>query len=142
MTCVAFAQSENTDRQGRRPNPEQMAQQFTERMASRYGLDDTQKASLLELNKQYAAKMPRMGGRHGGRPGMGPRPDGVKRDSTFRPRLSKEDMEKRHKEMEANREAYNASLKKIMTESQYKQYTDDQAKMRERHGGPQQKADK
>lgn len=145
----AFAQDDNM-RQGGRPDPAKMAEHITEQMVSKYGLDDKQKASLLELNKEYAGKMPMMGGRPGG-PGMrGPRPDGMRPDSTMRrqrpdmdrqrpdsamsqrQRPSKEQMEKMRKEMEANREAYNAGVKKIMTSKQYKQYTEDQEKMQKR----------
>lgn len=138
MFSVAFAQDDN-HKQGNRPDPAQMAQRMTEMMANRYGLDDTQKASLLKLNEEYAGKMPMMG-RHRGGPGMrGGRPGGERPDSVRaqRPRPSKEEMDKRFKEMEANREAYNAEVKKIMTDSQYKQFTEDQ----QRHGRPEKRND-
>lgn len=147
MTGAAFAQQDNGNGNGqrRRPNTEQMAQQMTEQMVSRYGLDDTQKASLLELNKKYAGKMPMMGGprggRPGGRPGMrGGQPGGQRPDSTMaqRQRPSKEEMEKRMKEMQATQQAYNAEVQKIMTKKQYKQFTEDQEKMRK--GGPRRNA--
>lgn len=129
-TGMALAQQDNNRERGQRPDPAQMAQRMTEQMAQRYGLDDKQQASLLELNKQYAPKMPMMrGGRPGGRPGMrGDRPGGMRRDSTMAPRQrpSKEEMEKRFQEMRANREAYNAEVKKIMTTDQYKKFTEDQ----------------
>lgn len=147
MTGAAFAQQDNGNGNGqrRRPNTEQMAQQMTEQMVNRYGLDDTQKASLLELNKKYAGKMPMMGGprggRPGGRPGMrGGQPGGPRPDSTMtqRQRPSKEEMEKRMKEMQATQQAYNAEVQKIMTKKQYKQFTEDQEKMRK--GGPRRNA--
>lgn len=141
MATPTFAQDDVQQR--RRPDPAQMAERMTEQMVSRYGLDDTQKASLLALNKEYAGKMPMMGGRPGG-PGMrgprgggpGMRPDSTKTDMQQRQRPSKEEMEKMRKEMDANREAYNAGVKKIMTDDQYKKYTEDQANMRQR--GPRE----
>lgn len=161
----AFAQDDN-QKQGR-PDPAKMAEHMTEQMVKKYGLDDKQKASLLELNKEYAGKMPMMGRRGG--PGMrGGRPGGMRPDSTMqqRPdgpapemngqqnppqmnggqpggpdmkngqRPSKEEMEKMRKEMETNREAYNKGLKKIMTDDQYKKYTEDQQKRQQR--GPRE----
>lgn len=147
MVAVAFAQ-DNNHKHGNRPDPSQMAQKMTEMMVSRYGLNDTQKAGLLTLNKKYAGKMPMMGGPRGGhgpgmkggRPGMkGGKPNGMRPDSTMQrpPRPSNEEMEKHRKEMDANRTAYNAELKKIMTKKQYKQYTEDQ----QRHGRPEKKND-
>lgn len=131
-TGMALAQQDDNKERGQRPDPAQMAQRMTEQMAQRYGLDDKQQASLLELNKQYASKMPMMrGGRPGGRPDMrGDRPGGMRRDSTMapRPRPSKEEMEKRMQEMKANSEAYNAEVKKILTTDQYKKFTEDQEK--------------
>lgn len=111
MFSVASAQ-DNNQRQGNRPDPSQMAQRMTEMMASRYGLDDNQKTNLLKLNTDYAGKLPMMG-----------RP---------RQRPSQEEMDKRFKEMKANQDAYNAEVKKIMTDAQYKQFTENQ----QRHGRP------
>lgn len=156
MSGTALAQ-QNDNKQMRRPDPAQMAQNMTERMVKRYGLDSKQEAKLLELNKEYAGKMPMMGrprggrpGMHGGRPGMGGKqpdmngkqpdmngkqPGTENHDSTMTPpqRPSKEEMDKRFKEMKADREAYNAKVKKIMTKKQYKKYTEDQEKMRPGH---------
>lgn len=139
MFSVAFAQNDN-QKQGNRPDPAQMAQRMTEMMANHYGLDDSQKASLLKLNTEYAGKMPRMRGPHGGRPGMrGGHQGGMRPDSTMvqRQRPSKEEMEKRFQEMKATQEAYNAEVKKIMTDSQYKQFTEDQ----QRHARPNRQND-
>lgn len=156
MTGAAFAgdNNHNAHRQDQRPDAAQMAQQMTDRMASRYGLDEKQTASLLELNKEYAGKMPMMGGRHGGKPGgrpgfpggrpdrnggcqCGNQPEGTPADSAMArpPRPSKEEMEQRQKEMESNREAYNAGVKKIMTSKQYKQYEEDQKNIRNHRKG-------
>jgi Spy/CpxP family protein refolding chaperone len=40
------------------------------------------------------------------------------------------------KEMEANMKAYDAELKKILTDDQYKSYQADQKKKREKRRGP------
>lgn len=137
MCSMAFAQ-DNIQRQGHRPDPAQMAQRMTDMMAQRYGLDDTQKASLLKVNTEYAGKMPMMRRpHHGPRPGMqGGRPGAMRQDSAQaqRPRPSREEMEKRFKEMRANQEAYNAEVKKILTDEQYTKFTEDQ----QRHGRPGQ----
>lgn len=150
LTAGTMVAQQNDNRQMRRPDPAQMAQNMTERMVKRYGLDSKQAASLLELNKEYAGKIPMMGRPHGGRPGMrggqhgmggkqpgmdGKQPGMANHDSTMAPpqRPPKEEMDKRFKEMKADREAYNAKVKKIMTKKQYKKYTEDQEKMRPPH---------
>lgn len=147
MTSVAFAQDNNNQRrQGQRPDPEQMVQAMTDRMATTYGLNDTQKASLLQLNKEYVSKLPRMGGPRGGRPGGrqgfgGGRPNGDRPQQVEgqRQRPSQEEMEKRRKEVEATQEAYNAGLKKIFTDEQYKKFTADQQKRQGNRGGQRER---
>ena len=62
----AMAQDENKD--GQRPDPKEMIQKRTDAVVEKYGLDEAQAAKLLELNTEYAEKMPMMGGR-GGRQG-------------------------------------------------------------------------
>jgi hypothetical protein len=49
-------------------------------------------------------------------------------------RPSREQMEARMKEMRANREAYNAELKKIMTEEQFSKYEAAEKQRMERRG--------
>lgn len=57
-----------------------------------------------------------------------------KDDKAQRPEPPKDDskMQERRKEMEATMKAYDAELKKIMTDDQYKSYQADQKKMREK----------
>lgn len=125
ISASTFAQGENRERKAP-PTKEEMAQRMTNRMVSQYGLDDTQKTALLKLNQEWAGKMPQ--GFRGGRPNR------AQGDSARTQRPSREEMEKRGAEMRANREAYNAELKKILTDKQYKKYTDDQ-KNRRQGGG-------
>ena len=138
MSGAAFAQSDNKQ-QGQRPSGEQMAQRMTEQMVSTYGLTDAQKTKLLALNKKYAGKIP-MGGPRGGKgPGKGPKPgsntnakiDGQTGATQQAP--SSEEMTKRRKEMQTNREAYNKELKKILSDSQYKKYTENEQSRMQRH---------
>lgn len=133
MCSLTFAQDNNQGPRGNRPDPAQMAQRRTEMMAERYGLDDSQKASLLKLNTEYAAKMPMRPMRP-----MPPRRDSAnvqrqRPSDAQRQRPSREEMEKRFQEMRANQEAYDAEVKKIMTDEQYKKFTED----RQQHQRPQ-----
>lgn len=131
ISASTFAQQENGERKAP-PSKEEMAQRMTDRMVNRYGLDDTQKTALLKLNQEWAGKM--QPGPRGGRPGMG-RPSREQADTARAKRPSREEMEKRGEEMKANREAYNAELKKILTDEQYKKYTDDEKNRRQGGGG-------
>jgi Spy/CpxP family protein refolding chaperone len=98
-------------------NGEDFAKKRTEMMTQKLGLSSEQSAKLLKLNKKYADKM---------------RPMGGKRDGE---RPSKEDMQKRLKEMKTKMEAYDKDMKEILTEAQYKSYTEMKAQMRGRGFG-------
>lgn len=140
LSATAMAQSGDSEK--KRPSKDEMAQMMTERMAKEYGLDDSQKAKLLALNKEYAGKMP-MGpgggrGPRGGDFGKGPK-GGPNAGEAEPPQLTdeqkaemKEKMEARKKEMDANRTAYEKGLKEIMTSSQYKKYQEQRSKMKPR----------
>ena len=156
LSIGAFAQGQG------RPDKATMIQERTNRMAEKYGLDETQKAKLLELNKEFFEKMgpgmmgPGMMGPGMMGPGMGPgrgpgnmgrpeqgrdttkfRKDGKKRERVkARPELDesqKNEMDARMKQMEENRTAYDEALKGILTEDQYSAYKKDQES---RQGGP------
>ena len=62
VSLSAMAQ-EQGQRGQRNFDPTEMAQRRTDMMAERYGLDESQKGKLLELNKKYPGMMmgPRMG---------------------------------------------------------------------------------
>ena len=93
-----------------------MIQERTDRMAEKYGLDEAQKAKLLELNKTYSLRIGRPEGRQHERMRQKPALDEKK----------KLEFEARMKEMQARREAYEEALKGILTEDQYKAYQKDQ----------------
>ncbi|WP_321332557.1 DUF4890 domain-containing protein [uncultured Bacteroides sp.] len=101
---------------GKNMDPKERAQKMTERIAKEYSLNDTQKQQLLEANTALVEKM------------------------SNRSDENKDKRAEMRKEMQANRDAYEAQLKKIMTEEQYASYTKDQAerqkKMSEGRRGP------
>lgn len=144
LSTSVMAQSENVQApQNPQMDQTEMIKSQTERMVKEYGLNETQAAQLQELNKNFADKMPRMrgprqGGQRGGngpRGGMRPRNnDGATAQGQAPERPSREQMEARMKEMRENMEAYEAGLKKIMTEEQFAKY---QESRRNRMGGGQ-----
>ncbi len=138
MTVMQAQNSENKERKApRKPTPEEM----TNRMAKDLGLNDQQKAKVLELNKQYEGVIG-MPGKRGPRP---PKPEGMKEGAKpdaqtgateqrpDRPQLT--DAQKAEmKQRKAKREEYNTKLKSILTDDQYKNY---QKMQRRGHGhGP------
>ena len=147
MSATLMAQ--NNDQQRPQMDRATMVKVQTERMASEYGLDEAQTAKLMELNTQFAEKIhmggmrgQRRGGPNGG-PNGGQRRQNVDGQTGASPqqgqmqqgqRPSREQMEARMKEMRANREAYNAELKKIMTEEQFSKYEVAEKQRMERRG--------
>lgn len=144
-TVAQEEQQQSEKREQRQMNQDEMVQRRTDAMVKKYGLNETQAAQLLELNKQFAKKMaPRRGapGRHD----RADRPRGERRDSAqaaprraprqaerpdstgrFRPGMRGQMSE----EMRKNMEEYEAGLKKIMTEEQFKAYQEDQKNRRQ-----------
>lgn len=120
LGIVANAQGHRGSWQDRpqreRPDEATMIQERTDRMAEKYGLDEAQKAKLLELNKTYSLRIGRPEGRQHERMRQRPALDEKK----------KLEFEARMKEMQAKREAYEEALKGILTEDQYKAYQKDQ----------------
>ena len=150
MSSAAFAQEEKKcECKCKQPDKTEMVKHRTDRVVKKYGLNDQQAASLLELNTKYADKFGGPRGHHGKKHGMrhgkkhegqadattgatNPQPRGDKK----RPELTEEQkaqFEARRQEMEANRKAYETELKKILTEDQFKQYEADMKKHK-RHG--------
>lgn len=158
MGSAAMAQDNNSQqpKQGKKRNKTEMAQKRTDDMAQRYGLNQEQTAQLLKLNTEYADKMgPHRGGPRpagGRRPrfggggmmpgGGGMMPEGVEMmpgggdfgdmgpvmDDEAKMRAARHKM---REQMRANRQAYNAELKKILTDEQFQKYEADQAQRRE-----------
>jgi hypothetical protein len=150
MSSAAFAQEEKKcECKCKQPDKTEMVKHRTDRVVKKYGLNDQQAASLLELNTKYADKFGGPRGHHGKKHGMrhgkkhegqadattgatNPQPRGDKK----RPELTEEQkaqFEARRQEMEANRKAYETELKKILTDDQFKQYEADMKKHK-RHG--------
>lgn len=104
-----------------------MIQERTDRMAEKYGLDEAQKAKLLELNKTYSLRIGRPDDR---RDTTKFRKEGRKQERMRqKPALDEKkklEFEARMKEMQARREAYEEALKGILTEDQFKAYQKDQ----------------
>lgn len=128
-----------------------MVKNRTEQVVSKYGLNEQQAQQLLELNNKYADKMmPARGFRPEGRNGrdrMRPnRPDSLQRPQKPE-RPEGNDTIRKHRPMNQGRqamgdmrqtmEAYNAELKNILTEEQFKAYQSDmQSRMQQRGRGP------
>ena len=106
MSSAAFAQEEKKCecKNCKKPDKTEMVKHRTDKFAKKYGLNDQQAASLLELNTKYADKF-------GGPPEL--------------TEEQKAKFEARRQEMEANRKAYETELKKILTADQFKQYEAD-----------------
>jgi hypothetical protein len=143
VSSYALAQESDSKTTVTKKDKTEMVQNMTNRMVSRYGLNETQAKSLLELNKEYSGKIgPMGGGHHGPRPGsnnsgnsgkgelqggnMQNMENGNMGDNQ---RPSKEQMESRMKEVKANMEAYEKGLKSIMTDEQYTKYEQDKQNM-------------
>lgn len=137
MSANAFAQETNTQttqQEHKRFDQTEMIQKQTDRMAKQLGLDDTQKAAVLKLNNEYAGKM------HRGM-GMEPRKRFERNDTAKMERPSEDQMkqmrakmEEERKQMEESRTAYNAELKKILTDEQYTKYEEHEKLMMQRGG--------
>ena len=126
LTLGAYAQENGQRQRGERPDEATMVKMRTERMVKELGLDATQEAKLLELNQKYPHIMMGPGGPggpgrdgHGG-PGMGRPPKDDNNGDKSR--------EDRMKEIQAEREAYDAGLKEILTEDQYKTWQENRDK--------------
>ena len=163
LSVSAFAQWGNGGGQGfQRPDEATMIQMRTDRMVQQLGLDETQAAKLLELNKKYPTAMmggfgrgPRM---NGPRDGQNVNQDEANQETTGkkakkakknkkaeaetqvepqeggRPGMPPGMDEEKIKEMQSAAEAYENELKEILTEDQYKTYQEN--KNRRPQGGP------
>lgn len=129
----------------RQMDPKEMIQRRTDFTVQQYGLNEEQAKKLLELNTKYPNMM--MGGQRGQRGGqrgmMGQgrprRGEAAPNDTARRQRPemgNPEQMKARMEEMKKQREAYDAELKTIMTEEQFKAYTADMEKRMQGQGGP------
>ncbi|HPW71523.1 MAG TPA: DUF4890 domain-containing protein [Bacteroides graminisolvens] len=97
-------------RNGKKMDPKERAERMTERMAKEYSLNEAQKKDLLEANMAFTEKM------------------------ANRAEDKKAEREELRKEMQNNRDAYDAKLKKILTEEQYAAYSKNQAERQKKMG--------
>lgn len=153
MSLSVMAQDDNRQRPQRMDRTE-MIKRRTQQMVEKYGLNEEQAAALQALNEKTT---PQMGGNRNG----GQRPEG---NDSVRTRQRRDNGNMERGERGQNRgergdrggnmnrgqrgqgmqrgmgfggrnmEEYNNELQKIMTEAQYKQYTEDMKQMRERFG--------
>lgn len=146
--AAAMMMSANVMAQGNQQRPQmdpaEMMKARTEQMVKEYGLNEEQAKKLEVLNTNFAQKMPMMGGQRGqgqrtqGQTGQRQRGQGqTERDQ--RPQRQQGDTIRRgerpqgqgqrgqmnFEEMRKNMEEYNAELQKIMTEEQFKKYTEN-----------------
>lgn len=133
---ATMAQTSDSTKSGK-PDRSEIIKKRTEVVALKYGLNEEQKAKLLDLNTKYSGKM-RMGKRSDRRMNQVKRESlnkmTAKRDSTMarqapkaasgnktigkRPRLT----------MENSMQKYNEELKTIMTDEQFAKYNKDMRK--------------
>jgi len=151
LSVCAFAQGNGQRSPREKPDEATMVKMRTEHMVKQLELDETQAAKLLELNQKYPQMMMGGPGGHGGPggPGMGRPPRGQSQDGNVsgdkdkdskkakqarknnqeeRPQLTEE----QKKEMDAAREAYEAGLKEILTEEQFKTWKENRSRRPQR----------
>lgn len=146
MGAMAQDEQRNNRRERGQFNQEEMIQRSTDATVQRYGLNEEQAKKLLELNKKFANQMFMRRGPQGmqgrpdrrqnndsvARPQRGPRPS-ARRDSLGgRPRGMQGG---NPEQMRQSMEAYEAGIKEILTEDQYKAFQEDQKNRRQRGGG-------
>lgn len=134
MSSATMAQKNDTTKAAR-PNRTEIIKKRTEAVALRYGLNEEQKAKLLELNSKYDGRM-RMGAPGRGDRRMRPvmrepmRKADVKGDSVAG-KAAKADGGKNMKRpmprrpMANGMQQYDEEMKTIMTEEQYTRYKAD-----------------
>ncbi|MCD7976256.1 MAG: DUF4890 domain-containing protein [Tannerellaceae bacterium] len=169
FTLGGVAMADEVKPERKQITPKERAEKMTERMAKEYGLNDTQKKELLDLNQTLTEKMgdrpagPRHHGKRGDMAKAHKNPKANKEGNVTRenrerkdkdrvlpdqdgrknradaPKLSAEEREKRMQEMKKVREDYQAQLQKIMNADQYQAFTKKQA---EREQKRQERGDK
>ncbi len=134
----AMAQNEEKECCGKKVDKTEMIKQRTDRFVERYGLDQLQAEQLLALNTKYADKMPRMhkpNGKGDMNKGQDMRRKGGSMDGNVpQPPVGDKKMDDKRKEMEADREAYQKELKKILTKEQYAKFEADRKEHADKKG--------
>lgn len=134
LLSMTAMMAQNDKKEGKAPK-QPTAEEMVERMVKELNLTDDQKAKVLALNKEYKDVM------RG--PGMGRGPRGHRTDAETgatqqrpeRPQLTDEQKAEMKKNMEKRKE-YDAKLKNILTEDQYKKLQKKRHHHGGHHGGP------
>lgn len=134
MGMSAVAQdSLQTKRERKQFNPMEMVNHRTDRMVKAYGLNEEQATRLKALNLKYAETMRPQHGMHDRKNGNGmPGRKGFRPDMNGKRPQQPAMNDSVRQAMRKNFEAYDAELKSIMTEEQFKSYTADREKMMNR----------
>ncbi|GEM_PF-110479 len=107
FTLGGVAMAGEVKQEKRAIDPKARAERMTEHMAKEYGLNDTQKKQLLDLNQTFAEKMgDRHGHKHHGKKGRhGDMAKAHKGDKAHKDGITKENRERRNKDQaQANRD--------------------------------------
>ena len=143
LSTAAMAQGNQGQRpEGQRLDRTEMIQRRTDRVVQQYGLNAEQAKQLLSLNTKFADQMGPRGGRPGGM-GMrsgnrGPRPQGndsLRQQRPQRPQGDANQQRPQGPRMNAQNNAYDEELQKIMTPEQYKAYQADREERMKQFGG-------
>lgn len=143
LSTAAVAQ----DNQGQRPERQrldrtEMIQRRTDAVVQKYGLNAEQAKQLLSLNTKFADQMgprgPRPDGQGMRRGDRGQRPQGgdsLRQQRPQRPQGDANQQRPQGPRMNAQNNAYDEELQKIMTPEQYKAYKADQEERMRQFGG-------
>lgn len=138
MSVTVMMAQEQVHQERKRMEPKERAEKMTERMAKEYSLNDAQKQQLLELNLTVTEKI-------GGRQALPRNKEGkgtmkadkknkkVRKSCEAKSCECKKGREKGELKRQNHRLDYDARIKEIMTEDQYKAYSTKRA---ERPGRP------
>ena len=143
LSTAAVAQ----DNQGQRPERQrldrtEMIQRRTDAVVQKYGLNAEQAKQLLSLNTKFADQMgprgPRPDGQGMRRGDRGQRPQGgdsLRQQRPQHPQGDANQQRPQRQRMNAQNNAYDEELQKIMTPEQYKAYKADQEERMRQFGG-------
>ena len=112
IAATTLSAQDRNGRDGKPMTAEQIAKNGTERMAEKLKLDDVQKQEVYKLNLEQAQQMQQ---------------HRAQREAA-EAEARKADLEK----MQQQRADYNAKLKKVLSDEQYKQWTEQQQAQRGR----------
>lgn len=143
LSTAAVAQDNQEQRPERqRLDRTEMIQRRTDAVVQKYGLNAEQAKQLLSLNTKFADQMgprgPRPDGQGMRRGDRGQRPQGgdsLRQQRPQRPQGDANQQRPQGPRMNAQNNAYDEELQKIMTPEQYKAYKADQEERMRQFGG-------